>query len=155
MHVENLLKWPGIYNILTSLFFKYKTYSPQNYRWQNAIAFNITIKEKIINSKFLPLIIYLQFTMNLSLFYWIRSLLFYTHIYSFKKTFLSWLFYLKSKFSIHFRLQHITMEQAIMLIFSIDTKLKAWCPDCCQYRFLLCPMQDSKILMLIIYFIFF
>ena len=86
---------------------KWYSNSPRNYRLQKAIAFNIAIEEKIINSKFLPLIIYLQFTMNLSLFYWIRSLFFYTDIYSFKKTFLSWLFYLKSKFSIHFRLQHV------------------------------------------------
>ena len=42
--------------------------SPCNYRWQKAIAFDIAIEEKIIDRKFLPLVIYLQFTMNLSLF---------------------------------------------------------------------------------------
>ena len=43
-------------------------YSPRNYRRQKAIAFDIAIEEKIIGSKFLPPIIYLQFAMNLSLF---------------------------------------------------------------------------------------
>ena len=35
------------------------------------IAFDIAIEEKIIDSKFLPSIIYLQFAINLSLFRWI------------------------------------------------------------------------------------
>ena len=47
--------------------------SPRNYRWQTAIAFDIAIEEKIIDRKFFPSIIYLQFAMNLSLFCWIRS----------------------------------------------------------------------------------
>ena len=42
------------------------------------------------------------------------SILLNTNVYSFKKTFLSWLFYLKYKFSIHFRLQQVTMEWAIL-----------------------------------------
>ena len=46
--------------------------SPRNYRRQKAIVFDIAIKEKIICSKFLPPIIYLQFAMNLSLFCWIQ-----------------------------------------------------------------------------------
>ena len=45
-----------------------KMNSPRNYRWQKAIAFDIAIEEKIIDSKFLPSIICLQFAMNLSLF---------------------------------------------------------------------------------------
>ena len=49
-------------------------YNPCNYQQQRAIAFNIAIEEKIIDIKFLPSIIYLQFTMN-SLFCWIRCFL--------------------------------------------------------------------------------
>ena len=46
----------------------YSPFSPRNYRRQKTIAFDIAIEEKIIGSKFLPSIIYLQFAMNLSLF---------------------------------------------------------------------------------------
>ena len=52
-------------------------FSPCNYRQQKANAFDIAIKEKIIGSKFLPLIICLQFSMNLSLICWITSFLSY------------------------------------------------------------------------------
>ena len=58
------------------LFFPSYIYSPRNYRRQKAIAFDIVIKEKIIGNKFLLLIIYLQFSMNLPLFCW-RSFLSY------------------------------------------------------------------------------
>ena len=62
-----LMTWTGLRYI----------HSPRNYRRQKAIAFDIAIEEKIIGSKFLPSIIYLQFAMNLSLFCWIRLFLSY------------------------------------------------------------------------------
>ena len=43
-------------------------FRPRNYRRQKAIAFDIALEEKIIDSKFLPSITYLQFAVNLSLF---------------------------------------------------------------------------------------
>ena len=115
-----------------------KSFSPCNYQWQKAIAFNIAIEEKIIDSKFLPLIIYLQFAMNISLFCWIKSF-FHTNVYSFKKNCSPDYFTWSTSFPFIYTSTHYDRASNIAN-FSLETMLQAWCPGYCKYRPLLCPV---------------
>ena len=122
--------------------------SPRNYRRQKAIPFDIAIEEKIIGSKFLPSIIYLQFAMNLSLFCWIQMFTLLRKHSS--PDYFTW------SISFPFILDLTRYDEANDIAdFSLDTKLKAWCPGYCQYRPLLCPVLESTIPVLIIHIIFF